>query len=296
MAGKPTTPTVLPGRPTLDFFAPVTLHAAGQKIVFYGEVYTNPGENRVFSAYAGDTAPVVTGGYAKYQVIDRPQRIGLTVFQGFDPIQLEIPIRLTRFGSDASWRTDIDAARQIEIDCETLEWMAGRETGAKKATLIGETPRVYVSTTDATGTSIPLIPFHYQPTSPGIDDPLKNYGPPSFVVSDLAWDENALRNDKGYRIRQDARVTLTQFIADEVTGSQSAATRAHNVKGAKGKTHIVRSAPGRDTCVLIARYAGAKDIYKAGEEIKKANPKLHISSARRTVIAHHTPVKVPVVL
>jgi hypothetical protein len=62
-----------------------------------------------------------------------------------------VPIRFTVFDQDGSWRDDSRAGERVEIDIESLEWMAGRETGVKKPTITGESPRVYVSSTDASG-------------------------------------------------------------------------------------------------------------------------------------------------
>jgi hypothetical protein len=140
------------------------------------------------------------------------------------------------------------------------------------------------------------VPFNFQALTPNVPKALRNdYPVPSFVITALAWDTNPLRNELGYRIRQDATVTLTQFIQDEVSAASSSAQRSHNTKGQKGKTRTVISAPHRDTALLIAIYVGSKDHYKAAREIVKANPKLHLRSVT-SKIKHRTHVKVPVVL
>jgi hypothetical protein len=47
----------------------------------------------VFHALAGDTPPIITTGYAKFTKIDRPERAGLVSFDGYDPIEMKVPIR-----------------------------------------------------------------------------------------------------------------------------------------------------------------------------------------------------------
>jgi hypothetical protein len=89
--------------------------APGQQIVFYGEVFANPSRNKTFAVLAGEGAPTVTGGYPKVQVIDRPQRIGLTVFQGYDPFTIDVPIR---FNLTAGGRLVADRARTPGIAIE----------------------------------------------------------------------------------------------------------------------------------------------------------------------------------
>lgn len=267
---------------------------AGQSIEFYAELATNPAENEVLRVLAGEGAPTVTGGYAKHNVIDRPQRIGLTVLQGYDPISLKVPVLFTTLTQDGSWDAGEDAGLHIEIDCQKLEWMAGRGVGSVAAT--GDPPIVFATTTDAHGTTVPLIPFNWQQTSGKVNGHLSDPFPSPWVISDLTWDENPIRNTHGYRTRQAATVTLLEKTQTAEDAATSAAQRATNTKGSKGKTTTFVSRAGADTCLLIAKAKGARDIARAGEEIKKANPGLHIRSASRSVIKHNTRVKVPVVL
>src|SRR4051812_47908097 len=46
-------------------------------------------EDRV-RVLCGDASPQPTGGYANFDTIDRPQRVGVPVFTGYDPITLEV--------------------------------------------------------------------------------------------------------------------------------------------------------------------------------------------------------------
>lgn len=155
-----------------------------------------------FDVKAGDSAPVVKEGYAKYESVDRPMRTGLTLFTGYDPITMDVPITFEAFSS----RRGLDLERDIAL----LERMAGR--GIFKGAGTGFPGYVNVSTTDNRGNVVPLIPRSLQahPTNPN---------PPKWVVSELAWDEEPLRNREGNRLRQKATVTLMQYV--QVAGSKA---------------------------------------------------------------------------
>lgn len=144
-------------------------------------------------------APTVTGGYAKWGVIDRPLRAGLTIFEGYDPSTIEIPILFDDFiGGNG------DA---IEDDIQKLEYMAGRGPGA--ANTLGDNkipPIITVQCYDTDGNAFPLIPKPYQYS------PSTNTNPPIWVITGLSWDANPERNHAGNRIRQAATVTVTQYV------------------------------------------------------------------------------------
>lgn len=167
----------------------------------------------VLRVFAGDGPPVITGGYAKYDVLDRPGRTGLTHFLGYDPITMDIPIRF-------EWTTTNNRGEpegeQIEDDIATLERMGGRGIGSMGG--VGRPGRVRVKTTDGAVT-VPLIPNNYQPSS-------QNPNPPVWIVSDIAWDENPWRNKAGNRIRQLAVVTLTQYVSPVAQGPLSVTDRS----------------------------------------------------------------------
>lgn len=167
----------------------------------------------VVSVLAGDTPPVITGGYAKYDMLDRPGRTGLTHFLGYDPITMDVPIRF-------EWRTLSPGGEpegaDIEDDIATLERMGGRGVGSVSG--VGRPGRVRVTTTDG-GRTVPLIGSSYQPSS-------QNPNPPTWVVSDISWDEAPWRNRAGNRIRQLAVVTLTQYVSPVAQGPLSVTDRS----------------------------------------------------------------------
>jgi hypothetical protein len=149
-----------------------------------------------FDALAGDEPPRIIAGYAKFDTVDRPQREGLTVFTGYDPIQMEVPLRFENIRGGGG-------GLDIERDCALLERMTGR--GNFEGAGIGSPPVVRVSTTNARGEIVPLIPRGYQWS-------LQNPSAPLWRITNLDWDQSVpdgvLRNSAGNRIRQKVTVTL----------------------------------------------------------------------------------------
>ena len=163
--------------------------------------------------FAGETPPRIVEGYAKYDIVDRPSRAGLTHFTGYDPIVMEVPIRF-------EWTTlstgGEPEGEDIEDDCAKLEKMGGRGIGSVSA--VGRPGRVRVTTTDG-GRVVPLIPANYQPGP-------QNPNPPTWVVSGIDWDDAPWRNRAGNRIRQLAVVTLTQYVSPVAQGPLSVTDRS----------------------------------------------------------------------
>lgn len=149
-----------------------------------------------FDALAGDSPPRIIAGYAKFDTVDRPQREGLTVFKGYDPVQMEIPLRFENVRGGGG-------GLGIESDCALLERMAGR--GNFEGAGIGGPPVIRVSTTNSRGDVVPLIPRGYQ-WSP------QNPSAPLWRITGIDWDnsvsDGVLRNSAGNRIRQKVTVTL----------------------------------------------------------------------------------------
>jgi hypothetical protein len=154
-----------------------------------------PGELRAslsFHVLAGDSPPKITGGYAKFDTVDRPERVGLLSFNGYDPIEMEVPIR---FESDRRRN-----AAKLESDIVLLERMAGR--GNFKGVAVGPPPIIRLTTTRGDNT-VPLIPLSYQ-ESP------QNKRAPLWRIVDIAWGDDTLRTSGGNRYRQLATVTVQQ--------------------------------------------------------------------------------------
>lgn len=162
----------------------------------------------VFDVLCGDERPVIKAGYAKYDTVDRPGRVGLNRFLGYDPIEMDVSVQFEGWFSDAG--------AQIEGDIAKLERMAGRGDYAGAAQ--GPPAVVRISVTDNNSDIVPLVPLNYQ-WSP------KNPTAPLYRISNIAWGSGALSDDQGRRVRQSAVVTVKQFTPITVI-KRSAAQRA----------------------------------------------------------------------
>jgi hypothetical protein len=147
------------------------------------------------SVHAGDEGPTIKKGYAESSVVAVQGRVGINRFDGYGPVQIDIPIQFEGVGSPG-------AGAAIENSIQILERMAGR--GDYPGAAYGPPAVIVVNTTDATGSPIPLIPFPYQ-WSPQHQNGMQ------FRVSNITWGAGALRDDSGRRIRQAATVEITQY-------------------------------------------------------------------------------------
>jgi hypothetical protein len=138
--------------------------------------------------------PQITDGYAKFSVVDRPDRKGIPKFEGYDPAVMTVPIRFEAFRTRGN-------APNLEIDCALLERMAGR--GQYSGTAAGPPAIINVSTTNG-GMTVPLIPLQWQRSEMNPQGPL-------WRVTGLTWGE-AVRDGNGVLLRQLATVTLTEHV------------------------------------------------------------------------------------
>jgi len=171
-----------------------------------------------FNVLAGDTGPRITAGYANIQTIDRSERSGLSIFTGYDPIQMEVPVRFEALleRSFAPPRGGLLEADGFEVEerIAKLEQMAGR--GQFSGAAVGQSAIVRVNTTGPPlGGVMPLIPLAYQRYT-------NNQTGPVWWISGIDWDADALRNDMGYRVRQLATVSLTQYVAPKLEATSAA--------------------------------------------------------------------------
>jgi hypothetical protein len=146
------------------------------------------------AVHAGDQPPTIKTGYAKYDVVPVPGRVGVSRFLGYDPIEIDIPVQFENYAAELG--------ATIENDIKALERMAGR--GDYPGAAIGPPAVIRVSVTDNNGNIVPLIPANYQWSRKNTDAPL-------WRISAISWDAGALRNANGYRVRQTATVTVTQY-------------------------------------------------------------------------------------
>lgn len=186
---------------------------SASKVLKKGRRIKVPGEAKAtagFSAYAGDQPPRITSGYAKLSILDRPNRMGLVQLDGYDPMEMEVPLR---FLAD-----DMTNGTHVERDCTKLEQLAGR--GQFHGTASGPAAIVRVSTTDGNGYVVPLIPSNYQWSH-------QNPSAPIWRIASIDWDADPRRDGHGRRVDQQATVTLWQHTRINLTVRSA----SHRAKG-----------------------------------------------------------------
>jgi hypothetical protein len=157
-----------------------------------------------FAVHCGDKPPVIKKGYANFDKVVVPGRTGINRFLDYDPIEMDIAISFEAFGQQGPGAGYVGGQGSIEDRIQMLERMAGR--GEYPGAGYGPPAVIVVNTTDNAGAIIPLIPLSYQWTP-------RHQNAPQFRITNIAWDDSTdvLRNDDGYRVRQRATVTVTQY-------------------------------------------------------------------------------------
>lgn len=199
-------------------------------------------EGTAFVVLAGDEPPRVTDGYPNITVVGRAERVGLSVFTGYNPSILEVPIRFESLDDEGSFRRSSSASptlgsEGIEADIALLEKMAGR--GAFPGAGQGPPPIIRVATTNERDEAIPLVPMNYQ------YDKEKNPYAPLYWIEGIDWDAGALRNEKGHRIRQLATVRLIQYVAPNLINSASVRVKSSQPVARSGKGKQDTKRPNR---------------------------------------------------
>lgn len=197
----------------------------------------------------------VTSGYSKINVVDVPQRIGVTVFAGFDPVTATLPILFDNFGGTTGVDTHIEKAINM------LEWMAGRGEAvnghvAPAAARESKPPAVRVVSNDVNGNPTGIIPHQYRHVK--------------WIITGLAWGYS-IRDANGNRQRQKVTVTLMEENGTP-DYSPTEAFKATNPTR-KWRAYTV-PAQGDNTCLKIAKnvlkQSGAT-AKKEAEAIKNQN-------------------------
>jgi len=230
---------------------------------------------------AGEQAATVTGGWAKWGLIERPQRVSMTVLQGYDPVTMDVPIRFDNVVPSAG--------SDIEGDIQKLHWMAGRgklfsAAGHVGAAGQGDSPIVNVYSASSDGKQTPMIP----PDAQDID----------WVITGLDFDRNPLRDHGGKRVRQDVTVTLTQHISSPGTSLDSASVRARARKGIEGEYVYFPVTSARNTIRKITTFDAHNPTHAAAVAVLKTNKaRLHLGSSIDAPLIPHlkpgTKIKVP---
>jgi hypothetical protein len=148
-----------------------------------------------FTCWLGDDGAKPTGGYGGWNIIDRPRRIGITQWDGRQPLQMDVAILIDGFLANDN----------VETECRVLEAMAFSGDGA------GEEPPVITISGD-------FVP-HSAPTT-------------EWIINGIQWGNTLRRTSDGKRLRQEAIVGLIRYSKyDKV--QLSAAKRKRKKKGRK---------------------------------------------------------------
>lgn len=161
----------------------------------------------------------LTSGIGGWEEVDRPGRTPVSRWRHRNSLRVDVPL----------WMHDT-LRHSIEPQIQVLTGLAGRGPKWTEA----EPPHLYF---DTAGVS----PWDAQ-----------TYPEQRWVIDALAWGSNVLHNAAGNRYRQDATVTLLQFIDDVAIPDQSLARRQQS-RGNMLVKHKTYSVKAGDTLVSIAR-------------------------------------------
>ena len=243
------------------------------------------GYRRRFDALVGDNPPNITGGYANWTTYKIPLGRALTVFSHYDPTTMVVEVRFGRWDANRGWLTSDgqnkpvhrwDGSGNTEDDIASLEWMGGSNFHH------GPSPAVYVYSHSAGGGDTGLIPEQYRNMP--------------WIITGLQWNL-AWRNPNGWRTRQDATITLTNYLNLSKPPAPDTTVR--------GGYFISKA--GRDTALLIASAPTSRSPLVDHKILANriVDPNLgqnnpckgtHIRLGRRSIywpIPHGTPVWVP---
>lgn len=257
----------------------VTIKAPGTGI---GKSSGNPGGG--VTVLIGDGGARITDGFGGWEIVPRPRKTGMTLWTGFQPITLEIPLIFH------TKSREYDEGKELENDCATLAQLAGRgepvavpargksgkprtvtvkrgQTAASIAHNNGVTLADLLEVNNLTdpakvryvkGKTQKLIipvkgqekePFGEPPVITLVTDPpgaLIPFNQPEvghgeldrkeWVIQGIEWG-TARRNIYGDRTRQDATITVVQYVAPAVTATKPAPwRRTTKHKRGKGKS------------------------------------------------------------
>ena len=278
-----TTPTATP--PSTQTTPTISAPSSNVYLSFYGENLVGGGNLQQFQAMVGDNPPAITGGYAKWAVVDRALMRSVTVFTGYEPAQMSVSLRFGQW--NPGWDTSVGAGQQTENYIGALETMAG-STSTYTA---GPPQVVYVAAYSNQGGMSDLIPPQYQ------FDPGKKY-PNLFpwVLNGLTWG-TAYRNASGCRVYQEATATLMQYLPP-LGGPAAPAAKTQKAggwfiaKAGRDTAQLIASAPStlspnEDHKILAQRIVNANGPYSGA-----VNPKLGLRGINQR-IKPTTPVWVP---
>lgn len=252
----------------------------------------SPFDGLQVSVMAGDEPPQITGGYGKWTTVDRPLRRGISVFQGYDPATMSVPLRFgmwiprdfsvhddgadgtQRFGG-ITWATSDAAGQQVERNIQVLEAMAGGQQTA------GQPPFVYVNTYDAQGRTTGLVPPSYQNTA-GAPSGLSDGKLWPWVITSVTWG-NSLRSSNGWRIYQECVITLMNYL------------NYNRPQTKQQKGSYFKTSKSHHTCLKIAgaRSVHALSVSQVASLIKNSHKNNPVSRSKIHLRDHSTHWNIP---
>lgn len=165
-----------------------------------------------FTSYFGDGPAIVTEGYAGWQVVSRPREVGITVWQGRNPMAIEIPFMLD-FLSLWNRKYSDDAGVKCEDRVTNLEKLCG----------IGGHAQPAICYVDGGG----MIPHDYT-----------TYQGHRWVIEQVSWDKQLEVRSKysGRRLRCGGVITIRQYM----TASEILQRIGPKDRAAKPRYHVIK--------------------------------------------------------
>lgn len=187
-------------------------------------------DGTTFRAFFGDGAPLITDGYAGWQITARPKEIGITEWIGRNPMQIEIPFLIDHYTDTA-----------IDDPGIATEEMVGK---LEKLCGIGGHEQPPICKVDGGG----VIPH---------DDTIAR-GRHKWVIESVSWDrEMEIRSGFSQRrTKCGGTVTIRQFI----TAANILRRLGPNTRPKPPKIHIVKS--GETISKIAAKEYGDANKWK----------------------------------
>jgi hypothetical protein len=241
--------------------------------------WNGSGENGV-EAMADTGQFLVSAGYAKINTVEVPQRRGIAVFAGFDPVTATLPVMLDKLG---------ESGFEVEEACQLLEYMAGQGYGPggayKGAAQVGLAPLPVIIEAFVQGGVNPskLLPLNYNAADrhPSIE----------WYITGFKWGDSIRTSSEPYqRVRQKVTLTLTEYDPETTAGPAVA------IKRKKVRVELGKGGKGQSSLELVIDQGG----WKGNEEVMRAeevrawwNAKHSKKPGRYQRIAHiNTPFRI----
>lgn len=193
----------------------------------------------------------VSAGYAKINTVEVPQRRGIAIFAGFDPVTATLPIILDRLGQPTNFA--------VEEACAMLELMAGQGYGPggryKGAAQQGRAPKPLIleAVEGPHGHPTKLVPANYNAAE---KDPSVEW-----YITGLEWGDSIRSGQSPYqRVRQKVAVTFTEYDR-ETAAARKVVWQKFKVGGKTGQSPY--------ELVKDRAHWPASEAHKWAEELRK---------------------------